>query len=76
MKFYRVYHIDAKGEAAGLTNFRTTSDALACEKALAIMTASRWPGIELWERGRQVHCKGITRFAADMPEFPSQEIAP
>jgi hypothetical protein len=62
--FYHVYHIDAKDETTGLTNFRAAGDALACENAVALMTAGKWPGAELWERGRQVHCAGLIRVAA------------
>jgi hypothetical protein len=74
VSFCRVYHIDAKGETAGLTNFRTTRDAFACARALAIMAASKWPGAELWEGRRQVHCAGVAR-KWPMPAFPSQDIA-
>jgi hypothetical protein len=67
--FYRVYHINAKGETADLHNFRATDDVLACELAGIMMAESKWPGIELWERARQVHCKGMTRFAAGMSKI-------
>jgi hypothetical protein len=59
VKFYRVYHIDAKGGTTGLTNFTTSNDDLACEQARAILARSKWPGIEVWELGRQVHCGGL-----------------
>jgi hypothetical protein len=73
--FYRVYHIDAKGETAALYRFRATDDALACERASEIMAHSEWPGMELWESVRQVHCKGVTQLAAGVPEIPPQKIA-
>jgi hypothetical protein len=58
MEFYRVYHIDAKGATAALTNFMAANDTLACEHASRIMAESEWPGIELWESMRRVHCYG------------------
>ena len=69
--FYRVYHIDAKGGAAALHNFRAPDDTLACELAGVMMAKSKWPGIELWESMRRVHCKGVTRLNASMPELLS-----
>ena len=68
MEFYRVYHIDAKGETASLTNFMALNDALACERALVLMAQSRWPGAEVWESLRRVHCAGVSRFAMGPPE--------
>jgi hypothetical protein len=70
VKFYRVYHIDAKGETAGLTNFMADNDTVACEESLALMAKSKWPGVELWESGRHVHCGGIERCTTGAPEFP------
>lgn len=75
MEFYRVYHIDAKGGTAALTNFTADNDTLACERAGAIVAASQWPGMELWERMRQIHCHGVTRTTASVPDFPSEKIA-
>ena len=72
---YRLYHIDAKGGTKGLHNFAATNDTLACEQAGVFMAESEWPGIELWERMRQVHCRGVARLSAGMPEFPPSEIA-
>jgi hypothetical protein len=69
--FYRVYHIDATGVTQSHHNFRATDDTLACEAAGVFMAESKWPGIELWERTRMVHCKGVSRIAAGPPEFPS-----
>jgi hypothetical protein len=43
MKFYRVYHIDAKGETAGLTNFMALNDAVACEESLGLMAKANGP---------------------------------
>jgi hypothetical protein len=68
MEFYRVYHIDAKGETASLTNYMALNDALACEHALTLMAESRWPGAEVWEGGRRLHCAGVGRFAMGPPE--------
>jgi hypothetical protein len=73
--FYRVYHIDAKGGTAALYNFRAIDDAFACERASEIMAHSEWPGIELWESGRQVHSKGVIRLEAGISEFPPQKLA-
>jgi hypothetical protein len=74
VKFYRVYHIDAKGGTTGLTNFTTSNDDLACEQARAILARSKWPGIEVWELGRQVHCGGIALSSTGPPDFPPQKI--
>jgi hypothetical protein len=68
MEFYRVYHIDAKGGTAGLTNFMALNDALACKHAVAIMAQSKWPGAEVWEGGRRIHCAGVGRCAMGSPE--------
>jgi hypothetical protein len=67
VKFYRVYHIDAKGDTAGLTNFMALNDADACEKSLALMSQSKWPGVELWESARHVHCGGMARCTVSVP---------
>jgi hypothetical protein len=76
VEFYRIYHIDAKGEISGLRNFTADSDVLACEQAVAIMAESKWSGIELWEGMRQVHCVGITRGTVDAPNVSPQELVP
>jgi hypothetical protein len=75
MKIYHTYRMDAHGAITALIRFRADSDALACERAGEIMAEGEWRGIELWENMRQVHCKGIARIAADMPEFPPKKIA-
>ena len=71
-----LYHIDAKGETASLTNFMALDDARACEHALALMAESRWPGAEVWERLRRVHCAGVGRFAMGPPESGDSAQAP
>ena len=76
MEFYRVYHMDAKGRTAALTNFLAANDTLACERASVLMAESRWPGIELWESMRQVDCVGVTRGTVDVPDVPAQRLAP
>ena len=68
---YRVYHIDARGVTKSHHNFKAIDDALSCEAAAVLMSESEWPGIELWESMRIVHCNGVSRIAAGMPEFPS-----
>jgi hypothetical protein len=73
--FYRAYQIDAKGETAALRNFMAPNDALACERAGEILAEGKWPGIEVWESARQVHCNGVTRLSAGMPDFPPEKNA-
>ena len=76
VEFYRVYHIDAAGETASFTNFMALNDELACEHALALMAKSRWPGAEVWERLRRLHCAGVARFAMGPPERVDSAQAP
>jgi len=66
-KFYRAYHIDAKGGTAGLKNFTALNDTEACEKALEILAQNKWPGMELWESARHVHCGGMARCTVSVP---------
>ena len=61
MEFYRIYYINAKGETAGFSNFMALNDTLACEHAVTVMTKSEWPGAEVWENRRRVHCVGLER---------------
>jgi len=68
---YRVYHIDAQGVTKSHHNFKSTTDTLACEAAGVLMSESEWPGIEVWEGARMVHCKGANRIAAGPSEIPS-----
>jgi len=56
---YRVYHLDARGVTKSLHNFMAADDAHACETAAVFMGQSEWPGIELWESIRKVHCQGL-----------------
>jgi hypothetical protein len=75
MNFYRIYHIDSRGGTAALRNFTATDDVVACQLAGAIMAQSKWPGIELWEKTRQVLSAGEKRSAAGMADFPPQKRA-
>jgi hypothetical protein len=68
MKFYQAYHLDAKGETASLTNFMAANDADACENALVVLGNSKWPGLELRECGRHVHCAGVARSSMGPPD--------
>jgi hypothetical protein len=54
MAIYRAYHIDARGQIAGLSNFIASSDDVAWTRSLAIQVESKWPGMELWDCGRRV----------------------
>ena len=68
MEFYRIYYINAKGETAGFTTFMAHNDTLACKHALTIMAKCKWPGAEVWECGRRVHCAGVVRSAKGPPD--------
>ena len=74
MKFYRIYHVEAHGEIAGVLNFRAADDVQACERGFAIAAEKKWPGIELWEGMRRVHCEGVARLAAGVPDFSPRKI--
>lgn len=53
---YRVYYMNAAGVTQSHHNFSAIDDAQACKTAGVLLAESKWPGIELWERIRMVHC--------------------
>jgi hypothetical protein len=54
MTIYRAYHIDARGQIAGLSNFSATSDANALDRSNAMQAEGKWPDVEVWDCGRRV----------------------
>ena len=69
MKNYRAYRINADGSVFYLVTFRADSDSLACERAREITADDKWPGLELWEGERHVHCDGVARLTTGEPDY-------
>ena len=69
MKVYRAYRIDAHGSIISLVTFRADSDALACERAMEITADDKWPGSELWDGERHIHCDGVARLTTGEPDY-------
>lgn len=56
MDFYRVYHVDVEGKTVGHQNFQAKDDHAACNNALLIQKAGKWPIMELWVNIREAEC--------------------
>ncbi|HVA14559.1 MAG TPA: hypothetical protein VNF99_15025 [Stellaceae bacterium] len=62
MKFYRCYLLSRANAIKDVAEFQSRDDGAAIEHARAIVTAQTlYPGFELWEGARRIHCEPDNR---------------
>ena len=72
MKFYRCYFLSRADAIKDVAEFQSRDDRAAVEHARTIFKAQiLYPGFELWEGARRIHCEPDSR--ADATRVDSAE---
>lgn len=60
MEFYRVYNMDAAGEAISFKGFPAADDSDACAQALGHKVQGKWHAMELWAGCDSIDCSDLS----------------